>query len=106
MIIAAGSVTLAWGGWQRNSALPSSLSIRKPATTIRNRLQYVGLENEPVEPIEEAAIRIREGVKLPMGYICCGRQDFLYEEVCDFVKKLKELGEEFEWHDVDGFEHE
>ena len=77
-----------------------------PAPSIRKRPHFAGLDFDPIEPIEEAAARIREGVKLPKGYICCGRQDFLYESVCKFVEELKALGEDFEWRDVDGFEHE
>ena len=59
-----------------------------------------------IEPIEEAAARIREGVALPKGYICCGKQDFLYERNVRFVRELKALGAEFTWHPVEGYEHE
>ena len=59
-----------------------------------------------IEPIEEAAARIREGATLPRGYICCGRQDFLYERVARFVEELGALGADFTWHPVDGYEHE
>ena len=59
-----------------------------------------------IEPLEEAQARIREGVTLPKGYICCGTQDFLYPDNERFVQELRALGVDFTWHPVDGFEHE
>ena len=59
-----------------------------------------------IEPIYELEARIREGAVLPKGYICCGKQDFLYQRVEDFVNDAKALGADFTWHPVDGYEHE
>ena len=59
-----------------------------------------------VEPIHELEARIQEGADLPKGYICCGKQDFLYQRVEDFVTDAKALGADFTWHPVDGYEHE
>ena len=59
-----------------------------------------------IEPAQELEKRVKEGCKLPKIYICCGKQDFLYEQVCGFVDKLKELGVEHTWNPVDGYEHE
>lgn len=61
---------------------------------------------EGIDPYQEAKKRLAEGKTLPKGYICCGRQDFLYERNVDFVKRLKALNVDFDWHPVDGFEHE
>lgn len=77
-----------------------------PAPDMGPHLKADGLDVNPIVPIEEARARIQEGKKLPKGYICCGRQDFLYERVCAFVEELRALGEDFVWRDVDGFEHE
>lgn len=59
-----------------------------------------------IDPFEEVEARVKEGRKLPAGYICCGKQDFLYDRVCGFVAKLEALGVEHTWHAVDGYEHE
>ena len=59
-----------------------------------------------IEPIHELEARIKEGAELPAGYICCGRQDFLYQRVEDFVTDAKALGADFTWHPVEGYEHE
>lgn len=63
-------------------------------------------ENPPLDPYKEAAARLREGIALPKGYICCGKQDFLYQRVCAFVDQLEKLHVDFLWRPVDGFEHE
>ena len=59
-----------------------------------------------IEPIYELEARLKEGAVLPKGYICCGKQDHLYQRVEDFVTDAKALGADFTWHPVDGFEHE
>ncbi len=59
-----------------------------------------------IEPIYELEARLKEGVTLPRGYICCGRQDHLYQRVEDFVTDARALGADFTWHPVDGYEHE
>ena len=62
--------------------------------------------SDGIEPLKEAEARLRDGVDLPAGYICCGKQDFLYGDVCDFVDKIRKLGAEVTWNPVDGYEHE
>ena len=59
-----------------------------------------------IDPAVELEKRIKEGVKLPKGYICCGKNDFLYDRVVRFVNVCQELGADFVWHPVDGYEHE
>lgn len=59
-----------------------------------------------IEPILELQKRIEEGAELPKGYICCGKQDFLYDRVAAFAADAESLGAGFTWHPVDGFEHE
>ena len=59
-----------------------------------------------IDPLHELEARIREGADLPKGYICCGKQDFLYQRVENFVGEAKALGADFTWHPVDGYEHE
>ena len=85
-------------------AMSPGVSIR----AIRNRPDnpWAELYARSIEPLEEAAARVKEGVALPKGYICCGKQDFLYERVSQFVEALAALGVDFVWHPVDGYEHE
>ena len=64
------------------------------------------LYRNTIEPIDELEKRVREGADLPKGYICCGRQDFLFERVCHFKRDVDALGVDFTWHFVDGYEHE
>ena len=59
-----------------------------------------------IEPFHELKKPLQEGADLPKGYICCGRQDFLYQRVEDFVQDALALGADFTWHPVDGYEHE
>ncbi len=59
-----------------------------------------------IDPAEELKARIAEGTKLPKGYICCGTNDFLYDRVVRFVEMCHELGADFVWHPVEGYEHE
>ena len=72
----------------------------------RERSPFGDVYSRTIEPIEELAGRIGEGVMLPKGYICCGKNDFLYERVCQFRKDAEALGADFTWHFVDGYEHE
>ncbi|MBR3741537.1 MAG: hypothetical protein IKN04_13980 [Clostridia bacterium] len=65
-----------------------------------------GIFRRAIEPIHELEARLKEGAELPKGYICCGKQDHLYQRVEDFVTDAKALGANFTWHPVDGFEHE
>ena len=59
-----------------------------------------------IEPMHELEKRLKEHTPLPKGYICCGKQDFLYSRVEEFVADARALGADFTWHPVDGFEHE
>lgn len=59
-----------------------------------------------IDPYEVVKAKAKEGCKLPAAYICCGKQDFLYNRVCEFVANLEELGVEHTWNAVGGYEHE
>ncbi len=59
-----------------------------------------------IEPLYELEARLKEGADLPKGYICCGKQDHLFQRVEDFVTDARALGADFTWHPVDGYEHE
>ncbi len=43
---------------------------------------------------------------LPKLFLCCGQNDFLYQDVCNFHDMLLEKGLAHRWDDVPDFEHE
>jgi len=90
----------------RNPERYCAYGAMSPAPSMRERFESDGQSILPIEPIEEARARVREGTPLPKGYICCGKQDFLYDRVCTMVDQLKALDVDFLWRAVDGFEHE
>ena len=48
----------------------------------------------------------KEGKKFPKIYAACGTEDFLFADSKKFAMKLKELGADVTWEEVEGYKHE
>ncbi len=94
------------GRYRAFGAMSPGVAAREDRVPRESLSPTEALFRRAVEPMRELEARIREGADLPKGYICCGKQDFLYKRVEDFVTDAKALGADFTWHPVDGYEHE
>ena len=53
-----------------------------------------------------AKVIAKEGKKFPKIYAACGTEDFLFADSKKFAMKLKELGADVTWEEVEGYKHE
>ena len=58
-----------------------------------------GTNNDPYYLTEEA---IKNKTDYPKLYICCGTEDFLYAENCQFRKHLDAIGIKYQYHEQQG----
>ncbi|MCR4952098.1 MAG: esterase family protein [Solobacterium sp.] len=57
--------------------------------------------------LEKLADKLKaEGKKFPKIYACCGTKDFLFEDDKKFAEKLKGLGADVTWDEIEGYGHE
>ena len=60
------------------------------------------MQNNPINIFEV----LEKAKEAPKMFIACGEEDFVYEDVKDFVNKIKEKGFDLTWISADGYEHE
>ena len=58
-----------------------------------------GTDNDPYYLADKI---IKDKINYPALYICCGTEDFLYEENCEFRKHLDILGFKYQYHEQTG----
>ena len=58
-----------------------------------------GADNDPYYVTEEL---IKNKTEYPRLYICCGTEDFLYKENCEFRKHLDTIGFAYQYHEQPG----
>lgn len=84
------------------TADPNSNIRRDLVNIFGPKLEVAGTRNDLSHVLQQ---RVKEGVSLPRLYMCCGENDFLYEENARFRNHASAAGVPITWQSDPGYEH-